>query len=98
MYRSTASDDGAIMNQVQATHAPHGREIVVDPLINITEQILIQAIACSTGDVHGRGEKSETSKKATELDTNDTSMIQKLSRESLFHHHEASLSLKVNRG
>ncbi|KAI4299763.1 hypothetical protein L6164_033191 [Bauhinia variegata] len=52
MYKLTASDDGAIMNQVQATHAPHGRQIVVDPLIDITDQILVQAIACSTGDVH----------------------------------------------
>ncbi|KAI4299752.1 hypothetical protein L6164_033181 [Bauhinia variegata] len=79
MSTSGARDD-ALISQVRATHAHHVREVAVDPLISITDEILIQAIACSTGDVHEPGERPETSTKATQLDTNDTLIIQKISR------------------
>ncbi|KAI4343680.1 hypothetical protein L6164_011000 [Bauhinia variegata] len=38
-------DDTAMMKQVRATHAPDGREIVVNPIIQLIEGILIHAIA-----------------------------------------------------
>ena len=42
-----ASDDSAMMKQVQATHAPDGREVDVKPIIQIVDEILIQLIARS---------------------------------------------------
>ena len=41
----SSSDDTAMMKQVQATHSPDGREVDVKPIIQIIEEILIQAIA-----------------------------------------------------
>lgn len=43
----STSDDSAMTKQVQATHAPDGREIDVKPLIQIVDEILIQIIARS---------------------------------------------------
>lgn len=39
----SASDDTAMMKQIQATHAPDGREIEVKPIIQIIEDILRRA-------------------------------------------------------
>ncbi|KAI4343679.1 hypothetical protein L6164_010999 [Bauhinia variegata] len=50
------SDDTAMMKQVQATHAPDGREIVVNPIIQLIEEILIHAIS---RDVDGKREQAE---------------------------------------
>lgn len=41
----SASDDSAMMKQVQGTHAPDGREIDVKHIIQIVDEILIQVIA-----------------------------------------------------
>ncbi|XP_027338753.1 protein SIEVE ELEMENT OCCLUSION B-like [Abrus precatorius] len=43
----STSDDSAMMKQVQATHAPDGREIDVKPILQIVDEILIQFIARS---------------------------------------------------
>ncbi|KAI9108739.1 hypothetical protein K1719_020044 [Acacia pycnantha] len=50
------SDDTAMMKQIQATHAPDGREVDVKPIIHIVEEILIHSIAGSIedGDLHGK--------------------------------------------
>ncbi|KAI4336247.1 hypothetical protein L6164_014795 [Bauhinia variegata] len=39
------SDDTAMTKQVLATHAPDGRDIVVNPIIQLVDEILIHAIA-----------------------------------------------------
>ena len=36
----TASDDAAMMKQIQATHAPDGRELEVKPILQIIEALL----------------------------------------------------------
>ncbi|KAK7302171.1 hypothetical protein RJT34_13052 [Clitoria ternatea] len=41
----STSDDSAMMKQVQATHAPDGREIDVKPILQVVDEILIQFIA-----------------------------------------------------
>lgn len=46
------SDDSAMMKQVQATHAPDGREIDVKPIIQIADEILIQVIARTVEGTH----------------------------------------------
>ncbi|CAK7332481.1 unnamed protein product [Dovyalis caffra] len=38
-----SSDDNAMMKQIQATHAPDGREFSVKPLLHIVEDILLRA-------------------------------------------------------
>lgn len=48
----STSDDTAMMKQVQSTHAPDGREVDVQPIILVIEEILIHAIARTVeGDV-----------------------------------------------
>lgn len=48
----STSDDTAMMKQVQATHAPDGREVDVKPILHIIEEILIHVIARTVdGDV-----------------------------------------------
>lgn len=37
------SDDNMMMKQIQATHAPDGREVDVKPLFNLVEDILNRA-------------------------------------------------------
>lgn len=37
------SDDNMMMRQIQATHAPDGREVDVKPLFNLVEDILNRA-------------------------------------------------------
>ncbi|XP_043805577.1 protein SIEVE ELEMENT OCCLUSION B isoform X2 [Manihot esculenta] len=39
----SSSDDNAMMKQIQATHAPDGREFSVRPLLNLVEDIFQQA-------------------------------------------------------
>ena len=41
----SASDDSAMMKQVQATHAPDGREVDVTPILSIIEDIFRRATA-----------------------------------------------------
>ncbi|KAI4299755.1 hypothetical protein L6164_033184 [Bauhinia variegata] len=80
----TPTTDSAILKQVLASHTDHVCEFDVFPVINLTEQILIQAIECSTGAVLGAEEWPQTTKRASglaELDVNDTVMIHRLSRE-----------------
>ncbi|KAI4299761.1 hypothetical protein L6164_033190 [Bauhinia variegata] len=80
----TPTTDRAILKQVLASHTDHVREFDVFPVINLTEQILIEAIECSTGAVLGTEEWPPTTKRASglaELDVNDTVMILRLSRE-----------------
>lgn len=50
----STSDDTAMMKQIQATHAPDGREVDVRPIVQIVEEILIHSIAGSIedGDLH----------------------------------------------
>ncbi|KAI4299750.1 hypothetical protein L6164_033179 [Bauhinia variegata] len=77
--------DSAILKQVLASHTDHLREFDVGPVINLTEQILIQAIVCSTGGVLEKEERPQTTKKLSglaELDTYNTAMIQRISREA----------------
>lgn len=38
----SASDDSAMMKQIQATHSPDGRELEVRPILNVIEAILHQ--------------------------------------------------------
>lgn len=39
----SSSDDTAMMKQIQATHAPDGREFSVKPLLHIVEDIFLRA-------------------------------------------------------
>ena len=39
----SSSDDTAMMKQIQATHAPDGREFPVKPLLHIVEDIFLRA-------------------------------------------------------
>lgn len=39
----TLSDDNVMMKQIQATHAPDGREVDVKPLLFLVEDILNRA-------------------------------------------------------
>lgn len=41
----STSDDSAMTKQVQATHAPDGREIDVKPILQIVDEILLRFIA-----------------------------------------------------
>lgn len=41
----STSDDSAMTKQVQATHAPDGREIDVKPILQIVDEILVRFIA-----------------------------------------------------
>lgn len=38
----SASDDSAMMKQIQATHSPDGRELEVRPILHVIEAILHQ--------------------------------------------------------
>ncbi|KEH35012.1 putative sieve element occlusion [Medicago truncatula] len=70
----STSDDSAMTKQVQATHAPDGREIDVKPLIQIVDEILIQIIARSVeGHEHVKHEQDtlETSAALAEFDMLD---------------------------
>ena len=40
----SSSDDNAMMKQIQATHAPDGREFVVKPLLHLVEDIFQRAM------------------------------------------------------
>ncbi|KAJ1403263.1 Sieve element occlusion, N-terminal [Sesbania bispinosa] len=66
----STSDDSAMMKQVQATHAPDGREIEVKPIIQIIDEILIQVIARSVEghDVKQEQETLETAAALAEFD------------------------------
>ncbi|KAI9087650.1 hypothetical protein K1719_030520 [Acacia pycnantha] len=72
----STSDDTAMMKQVQATHAPDGREVDVRPVLQIIEEILIHAIARTVdGDVDGKTEQVDSMEKAAvfaELDMLDS--------------------------
>ncbi|XP_028795892.1 protein SIEVE ELEMENT OCCLUSION B-like [Neltuma alba] len=72
----STSDDTAMMKQVQATHAPDGREVDVKPVLRIIEEILINVIARTVdGDVDGKREHADSMEKAAifaELDMLDT--------------------------
>ncbi|KAF7806007.1 protein SIEVE ELEMENT OCCLUSION B-like [Senna tora] len=61
--RERFSDDSAMMKQVQATHAPDGREVDVRPIIQIIEEVLIHSIA-PTIEGHGRAEHMDPILKA----------------------------------
>ena len=41
----STSDDSAMTKQVEATHAPDGREIDVKPILQIVDEILVRFIA-----------------------------------------------------
>ncbi|KAK4264446.1 hypothetical protein QN277_025623 [Acacia crassicarpa] len=60
------SDDTAMMKQIQAAHAPDGREVDVRPVIHIVEEILIHSIAGSIedGDLHGKRLEADMMEKA----------------------------------
>ncbi|KAJ6771134.1 PROTEIN SIEVE ELEMENT OCCLUSION B-LIKE [Salix koriyanagi] len=45
----TSSDDTAMMKQIQATHAPDGREFSVKPLLHIVEDIFLRATTTVPG-------------------------------------------------
>lgn len=47
----SSSDDAAMMKQIQATHAPDGREVDVKPLLKIVEGILHRAAPTIPGIV-----------------------------------------------
>ncbi|KAK4257003.1 hypothetical protein QN277_006651 [Acacia crassicarpa] len=72
----STSDDTAMMKQVQATHAPDGREVDVRPVLQIIEEILIHVIARTVdGDVDGKTEQVDSMQKAAvfaELDMLDS--------------------------
>lgn len=65
-----------MMKQVQATHAPDGREVDVKPVLQIIEEILIHVIARTVdGDVDGKREHVDSMEKAAvfaELDMLDS--------------------------
>ncbi|KAI9087503.1 hypothetical protein K1719_030373 [Acacia pycnantha] len=59
------SDDTVMMKQVQATHAPDGREVDIKPVLQINEEILIHVIAPTVnGDVDGKTEHVDSMEKA----------------------------------
>lgn len=41
----SASDDSAMMKQIQKTHSPDGRELEVRPILHVIEAILRQVVA-----------------------------------------------------
>jgi hypothetical protein len=45
----SASDDNAMMKQIQATHSPDGREVDVKPILGIIEDILGRALSSIDG-------------------------------------------------
>lgn len=45
----SASDDNAMMKQIQATHSPDGREVDVKPILHIIEDILGRALPSIDG-------------------------------------------------
>ncbi|CDP15097.1 unnamed protein product [Coffea canephora] len=49
----TASDDAAMMKQIQATHAPDGRELEVKPILQIIEALLHHVSPGIDGIVNG---------------------------------------------
>ncbi|XP_057970955.1 protein SIEVE ELEMENT OCCLUSION B-like [Malania oleifera] len=49
----TASDDSAMMKQIQATHAPDGREVEVKPILSIIEDIIQRARSTIDGVING---------------------------------------------
>lgn len=50
----SSSDDGAMMKQIQATHAPDGREVDAGPILHIIEDILRRALPTIDGVLHVR--------------------------------------------
>ena len=48
----SASDDSTMMKQIQATHAPDGRELDVKPFLHIIEDILRRANPIIDGGFH----------------------------------------------
>ncbi|CAL0320035.1 unnamed protein product [Lupinus luteus] len=81
----STSDDSAMMKQVQATHAPDGREVDVKPIIQILDEILIQVIARAVEGHHEKREQDtlETAAVLAEFDMLDSLafIIQKISCE-----------------
>lgn len=47
----SASDDSAMLKQVQATHAPDGREVDVRPILSIIEDIFRRATPSGIDEV-----------------------------------------------
>lgn len=45
----SASDDSAMVKQIQATHAPDGREVDVKPILHVIEDILHRATPTMVG-------------------------------------------------
>ncbi|KAM3751857.1 hypothetical protein ACB098_04G143000 [Castanea mollissima] len=52
----SASDDSTMMKQIQATHAPDGREVDVNPFLHIIEDVLRRANPIVDGGFHGTQE------------------------------------------
>lgn len=48
----SASDDSTMMKQIQATHAPDGRELDVRPILLVIEDILRRATPSIDGVLH----------------------------------------------
>lgn len=46
------NDDTTMMKQIQATHAPDGREVDVKPILQVIEDILSRAAPDSDGALH----------------------------------------------
>ncbi|KAI4303814.1 hypothetical protein MLD38_039404 [Melastoma candidum] len=55
-----ASDDIAMMKQIQATHAPDGRLVEVKPILNIIESIFHRATPSIVGILDGKQDMAET--------------------------------------
>ncbi|GMY14995.1 protein SIEVE ELEMENT OCCLUSION B-like [Fagus crenata] len=56
----SASDDSTMMKQIQATHAPDGRELDVRPILLVIEDILRRATPSIDGVLHGTREHVDT--------------------------------------
>lgn len=48
----STSDDNAMMKQIQATHAPDGREVDVKPILAIIEDVFRRSTPTLPGVVH----------------------------------------------
>ncbi|KAK2664470.1 hypothetical protein Ddye_003044 [Dipteronia dyeriana] len=63
----SASDDSAMMKQIQATHSPDGREVDVNPILHIIEDILRRANPSIVGVLNGTSGQVDTLEENTNL-------------------------------
>ncbi|KAI9173833.1 hypothetical protein LWI28_007291 [Acer negundo] len=93
----SASDDSAMMKQIQATHTPDGREVDVNPVLHIIEDILQRATPSNIdGVLNGTSGHVDALEENTNLQASFDGMLEALSY--IIHKISCELSCKCSGG